>query len=242
MTAPALHLLAIPHAGGSAGAFGDWARTLPEGTDLHVLELPGHGARMREPLVEDFEALVARLATDAAEAVSGPYVLFGHSLGALLAFEVARELRDTLGEPEALLVAGRNAPTVPSAHRPIHHLPDGEFVAALESYGGMPEALRQEPELLEMFLPVLRADITLAETYRRRSGATLRCPIIAYSGRRDPLVDDLGLVAWRRETTGAFVLHVLDGSHFFLGNSEFRERLRERLTVLAARASRAIAA
>ena len=228
-----LQLIAVPHAGGGATAFADWPGMLPDGVALHAVDLPGHGRRMREPVVTDFDALVAQLATELADVVTGPYVLFGHSLGALLAFELARELRGSAGEPAALLVAGRNAPSLPSAHRPIHHLPDEEFVTALRGYGGMPDALGESPDLLELFRPVLRADITLAETYQRRPGRGLTCPVGAFAGRRDPLVDDLGLVAWRRETTGPFTLTVLDGGHFMLGAADFRTRLRERLALLA---------
>jgi surfactin synthase thioesterase subunit len=228
-----LQLIGIPHAGGGASAFADWPGLVPEGVAFHALELPGHGARMREPLETDFDRLVERLAGELADVIDGPYALFGHSLGALLAFEVARALRDDIGEPAGLLVAGRNAPSLPSAHRPIHHLPDDEFVAALRGYGGLPEALSASPELLQLFLPALRADITLAETYQRRPGPGLRCPVTAFSGRRDPLVDDLGLVSWRRETTGPFTLTVLDGGHFFLGDATFRRRLHDRVRALA---------
>ncbi|KRV49611.1 S-acyl fatty acid synthase thioesterase [Wenjunlia vitaminophila] len=235
--ANSLTLYCLAHAGGSAIPYTRWNRFLPAGVRVEPLELPGHGARLREPLLEQVEPIVADLLRTVGPRRGAPFALFGHSFGAVLAFELTRRLVRLGTPPAALLVAGRNGPTQPLAHRPIHNLDDEAFVAALIRFGGMPQALLEQPELLRIYLPVLRVDLRLAETHPRPPGPPFDVPVTAFGGRRDVLADPEGLLTWERETTGEFELALLPGGHFFLDEPAFHSLLLSRLARLTPRAT-----
>lgn len=220
-----LRLYCLAHAGGSALPYARWARWLPPTVRIEPLELPGHGSRLREPPRQRLADLLPELQRTVEAAGPAPFALFGHSFGALLGHALARRLEGSGTPPVALLVAGRNGPTRPLSHRPIHQLPHETFVAGLRRFGGLPEALWEQPELLRMYLPALRADLRMVETYTRPPGPALQVPISAFSGRQDVLTDPAGMVAWARETTGTFGLALLPGGHFFLDTPEFRTAL-----------------
>lgn len=224
-------IFCLPHAGGSSAHFRGWTWLAPYARVVPV-DLPGHGTRLREPLPEDWDRLVGGLTETIAAQVDGPYVLFGHSLGSLLAFDVSHRML-ARGLPPALLVAaGRNGPSVSASYRPVHTLPDAQFVKALRELGGMPEALLHHAELLQMFLPVLRGDLRLAERYVRPSVPAMPVPIMAFAGEDDPMTDDPGVLAWKSETTSTCELVFLEGGHFFLDRPEFSSALTERIARL----------
>jgi medium-chain acyl-[acyl-carrier-protein] hydrolase len=235
---PGLQVFCLAHAGGSAAQFRAW-RWLDSFARVVPLELPGRGARMSEPQELDWQVLADGL-TDTIAAQVGPavgdpddpdvpYVLFGHSLGALLAFDISHRMI-ARGRPPALLaVAGRNGPSVPSSHRPVHRLSDYEFADAMHALGGLPAALLQQPELMRMFLPIIRADLRLAELYIRPDVSRLSIPVVAFAGRQDPMTDAAGMLTWVTETTGVCELVFLDGGHFFLRSQEFERQLADRL-------------
>jgi len=223
----ALTLYCLPHAGGSPVPFARRLASVLTAVRLVPLDLPGHGGRRHEPLVTELEPLVADLVRVIDADGEGPYALFGHSLGALLAYELAHRLRRP---PVALLVAGRNGPGEPLAHRPLHGLPDDAFVAGLRRFGGVPDGLLDEPDLLRLYLPALRADLRIAETYDRPAYSRLDVPVAAFAGRKDPLTDPAGVLAWERESSALFELALLPGGHFFLGLKEFQSALAARLT------------
>jgi len=196
------------------------------------VELPGRGTRHGEPLIDGWP----RLIDDATSAVrtrgGGAYALAGHSLGAVLAFEVARALQRAGDPPRLLLVAARNGPSAGLSHRPIHGLGDAQLLDALRRLGGSPEAILREPDLMELFLPVLRADLRLAETYARPPGPALSCPIAAYAGRRDRMTSGEAVLAWHRETTDTFDLTIVDAGHFLLDHPAFVAAAAARLARL----------
>lgn len=218
-------LFCLPHAGGSALAYRRWDTRTPSHVLVRPVELPGRGTRMREPLVGEFDRLVTVLAEEISAQIDGRYALFGHSFGALLAFELARTLRHHVGEPVALLVSGRNGPSVPAPEPLLHALPEDRFLRGLSVFGGTDERLLADPDLRAFFLPIIRADLRLTETYRRAWAQPLRCPISVYAGRCDPLVTPSGLAAWRQETTGAVHIQQFDGGHFYLAEGTFPARL-----------------
>jgi medium-chain acyl-[acyl-carrier-protein] hydrolase len=224
-----LRLFCLPHAGGSSARFIPWARWLSGQAEVIAVDMPGHGRRLPEPLVTEWRPLADDMAAIIGAQADGAYAVFGHSLGALVAFEACRILTGRGHPPALLVVAGRNGPSAGVPHRPIHGLPDEEFLSALRRLGGTQDAALDDPELLEMFLPVLRNDMRLAEVYERAPGPPLSCPIAVFAGRHDALTDDFGLLAWKRETTGNFELHLIDGRHFFLDEPEFTEALAARL-------------
>ncbi|MFE0138132.1 thioesterase domain-containing protein [Streptomyces sp. NPDC059037] len=226
-------LFVVPHAGGSGAYYRPWSRWLPVGVRLETLDLPGHSIRIREPLITEWGPLAddltaqlrARLPADG----DHTYVLAGHSLGALVAYEMARRMTAVGAPPGLLLVSGRNGPAVGLSHRPIHALADDRFLDAVERLGGTPDGALRDPEILRMYLPLLRADLRLAETYTRPPGRPLDVPIAAFAGRWDQMTDDQGLIAWNRETTASFDLRVLDGGHFFHDSPAFAAEARGRL-------------
>ncbi len=231
---PGPRVFCLAHAGGSTAHFRTW-RWLDPFARVVPLELPGHGARMGEPHEPDWQALTAAL-TDTVAAEVGPdpagdvpYVLFGHSLGALLAFDISHRML-ARGRPPALLaVAGRNGPSVASSHRPVHRLADHEFAGAVHALGGLPTALVRQPELLRLFLPIIREDLRMAESYARPDVPALPIPVVAFAGRQDPMTDATGMLAWAAETTGVCELVFVPGGHFFLGSREFEGRFAERV-------------
>lgn len=227
-----LQLFCLPHAGGNSVVFRSW-RWLAPYARVVPMDLPGHGSRLGEPLAEDWDLLVAGLTDTIAAQVDGPYALLGHSLGSLLAFDISHRML-ARGLPPALLVAaGRNGPSAKPAYPPVHQLPDARFVSALRRLGGMPDALLRQPELLQVFLPLLRADLRLAERYERPEVPPLPVPVVAFAGGDDPMTDDLGMLAWKRETTGTCELVFLEGGHFFLDRPQFASALTERVARLA---------
>lgn len=230
-----IQVFCLPHAGGNSLHYQAWQRWLPPGAEVVPIDLPGHGTRLREPLIGEWRPLVEDLVNVVGEQVDAPFVVVGHSLGALLAYEVGRALGERGTPPELVVAAGRNGPSAGLAHRPIHDLPDAQFLSALRRLGGTPEGVLHRPELLGMYLPVLRTDLRLAELYAREPGPCLPCPVIVFAGRGDRMTDAVGMLAWQRETTGTFELVLVEGDHFFLEEPEFTEALRARIARLPVR-------
>jgi medium-chain acyl-[acyl-carrier-protein] hydrolase len=162
------------------------------------------------------------LVLDLAEAMSGlldqPLVLFGHSMGALVGFELARRLhRDYAASPIALLAAACPAPQLPRRRRPIHALPSIQLWAEIRRFGGTPQAVLESEELMTMVEPALRADLAICETYEYTDDRPLDCPLIAIGGSSDDDVSGAELQAWRSQTTSFFRIEMLQGGHFFSG-------------------------
>ncbi len=218
---PSARLFCLPWAGGAAAVYDPWRDALGEDVELCAIEPPGRQTRLREAAYTRLEPLVEALATAITDELDVPYALFGHSMGALLAFELARELRRRgVAEPCALFVSGSAAPRVPSDRIPVHDAPDAKVFARLQELGGLPEEVHEEPELLRLFLPTIRADFAVFETYDCRPEPPLDCPIVAFTGSEDREVPLLTLAPWSQETTGRFDYHVLPGGHFFLRDSQ----------------------
>jgi medium-chain acyl-[acyl-carrier-protein] hydrolase len=208
-----LHCLPFPGAG--ASAYLPWAEFLPSWVELCAVQLPGREDRFLEELLTRFPDVVEAVTAALAPAVAGPYALFGHSGGALLAYEVARALAVRgLPQPVHLFVSGENAPGYPPVEAPAHTLPDAAFLEAVRTRGGLDEELLANEEMLELILPIMRADFTWYETYRPAQGTQLNCPITAYAGRADELVDSAGMRRWGEFTTGPFEVCTVDGDHF----------------------------
>jgi len=189
--------------------------------ELWAVQPPGRETRLQEPAFRHMEPLVEQVAEVLAPLLTKPFALFGYSMGALVSFEVARLLRRRGAPgPVRLLVAARAAPQVPHSQPPIHPWPDDAFVAEVcRRYNGIPQAVLREPELVELFLPLLRADCELIETYVYRPEAPLDCPISAFGGCDDGGVSPAMLEAWREQTRAEFRLRLLPGDHFFLNTA-----------------------
>jgi medium-chain acyl-[acyl-carrier-protein] hydrolase len=170
-----------------------------------------------EPALTRVPPLVAALAEGLRQYLGKPFAFFGHSMGAVLGFELARLLRDQgLPQPVRLFVSAHRAPQLPDARPPLHDLPEPELVQALRRLKGTPEEILRHAELLELMLPLLRADFAVAETYTYVAAAPLRCPISAFGGDADAEVGCDQLAAWSAQTQDGFRLRMLPGDHFFL--------------------------
>jgi len=223
---PALRLFCLPYVGGAAWTFEPWRGLLGEDVELCTVELPGRGSRMREPAFSRMGALVEALASAVTDELDVPYALYGHSMGSLVAFELARELRRRdLPEPQVLFASGGPAPRLSgqrmAVHRPeVHRATDEQVIARLLSLGGLPEEVMAEPALLKAFLPAIRADFAVFETYEYRPERLLGCPIVVLTGRDDAEVPPAHSLPWSRETTGPAEHRVLPGGHFFLRSAQ----------------------
>jgi medium-chain acyl-[acyl-carrier-protein] hydrolase len=215
---PALRLVCVPYAGAGAAAYRSWPPLLPARVELWAVEPPGRATRIAEPALGDLALLADELAAAVRAQVAGPFVLFGHSMGALLAFEVCRRLgRAGAPLPRHLVVSARRAPHIAHDRPPIASLPDAELARVLvERYDGVPAPVLREPELMALFLPTLRADIRALEAYRFEPGPPLALPITALAGDRDPNAPVAEVGAWREHTSARFALHTFEGGHFFI--------------------------
>ena len=212
-----LRLFCLPHAGSGAAGFYRWKRLLPEGVDVCPVLLPGREMRMAEASIESAVRLVDELMIASAAYLDVPFAIFGHSMGALLAYEwVVRIQAAGLRGPVCLFVSGRDALHMPFGHRELHRLDDEAFVTELRRrYGGRPDDFMADAELREVFLPILRADLTLVETYRHGTEVLLECPVQAFAGQDDHSVSDAGLTAWGELTRGDFSARRFAGDHFY---------------------------
>lgn len=212
-----LRLFCLPYAGGSASIFQSWAGHLPSHIQVCALQLPGRQSRLLEPPLGRLQPLVQILGEAIRPLLDAPFAVFGHSMGALVGFELLRHLRRQAGLSALhLFASGGHAPHLPKPGPPLHALPEQAFVAALYRLNALPAEAFQSPELLRLLLPALRADISLCETYAYTPDAPLDCPITAFGGLQDYRVRPFELDAWRYQTSVAFKLRLLPGDHFFI--------------------------
>lgn len=214
--AASVRLYSFPHAGAGVHVYQSWRSLLPERVACVPVRLPGRETRLGEPPLTQLEPLVELLADALARVLEPPYALYGHSMGAIVAFELARSLRRLGVEPPlGLIVSGRPAPDVVPPRPGMHTLPDDELTSQLRSLGGLPDAVASSHDLLAFFLPLLRADLAVNEAYEHRVEAPLARPITALGGAADPRVSLEEVAAWRLHTAAAFRFEVMPGGHFF---------------------------
>jgi surfactin synthase thioesterase subunit len=226
---PKFRLLCFPYAGGGATIFHGWGDRLPAEVEVLAVRLPGRETRLREPLLTHMPVLIDALLAVLEPELQGTYGLFGHSLGGRIAFELARALSHKgIHPPAHLWISGSRAPQLPPRRNPIHELPEAEFIAELRRYEATPAEVFADPELLEIYLPILRADFALHDTHEHRPGPPLRVPISAFGGVDDPYVLPADLDAWSEHTSARFDVQAFPGGHFFLRGS--RTLLLDRLS------------
>jgi medium-chain acyl-[acyl-carrier-protein] hydrolase len=213
-----LRMFCLPHAGGNAMLYRPWRHLFPAGVDICPIELPGRGARLREPAFTRMSELIDVLVEVLEPLLSVPFAFFGHSMGAAIAFEAAKRLRRA-GGPVHLFASGRPAPDRTHEPRALHRLPDTELVLALARLGGTPAEVLARDDMIAALLPCIRADLELIETYVPTCGEILSCPITALAGSKDEMIDRRSLDAWSRFTSGGFRVHVFSGGHFYLAES-----------------------
>jgi pyochelin biosynthetic protein PchC len=235
----AAQLVCFAHAGGAASYFFPVSRALSPDVDVLAVQYPGRQERRREAPFEDVGLLADAIAGQLADVTDRPLALFGHSLGATVAFEAALRLEAAGITPLTLFVSGR---TAPSRHRPqwVHLGDDEQLLAEIVRMEGTEPAMLRDPELVRMVLPAFRGDYKAAETYRYRPGAPLRCPVLALTGDADPQVTEAEAEAWREHTSGPFELRVFPGGHFYLNQhaQDVVALIRQRMTASAENGTR----
>jgi medium-chain acyl-[acyl-carrier-protein] hydrolase len=216
-----LRLFCLAHAGASARIFNCWSTKLPSAVEICPIELPGHGWRRTEIAFTQLQPLVETITIAITPYLDKPFACFGHSMGALLSFELATFLQKRNNQsPIHLLLSGRRAPEIPSPVPPIHYLPDAAFIERLLDYDSMPEQILQDTKFLELVLPTLRADFALVESYEYIPKPPLDCPITVFGGLQDQTVAYNSLQAWRKHTSAAFTINILPGNHSFIHSSQ----------------------
>jgi medium-chain acyl-[acyl-carrier-protein] hydrolase len=213
-----LKLFCFPYAGAGASVFRNWAADLGPDIEVCGIQLPGRENRLRETPFRSIDALAPALVEGIAEEIDWPYAFYGHSLGAKIAFETAREVRRRgFAEPVHLFAGASPAPQIPWPHPPTADLAENDFIDEIQRrYGGVPRQVIEDAELRALLIPTLRADFGLVETSKYTMETPLECAITVFGGRGDNTVDRAELEAWRFQTLRGFRLHMFDGDHFFL--------------------------
>jgi medium-chain acyl-[acyl-carrier-protein] hydrolase len=216
-----VRLFCFPYAGGTARIYRNWHDWMAPEAEVVAVELPGRGIHLSGPPVDRMEVLIERLLAAMDPLLDRPFGLFGHSMGALVAFEVARALAlRGYPAPRHLFVSALEAPHAPSKVPTLHDLPEAQFVAALGRFNGAAATALANPELLQILMPVLRADFRLAETYRYPGGAQLGHPITVFGGLEDAAAPPPSLANWQQLTSSRCVVRLLAGDHFFIHDNE----------------------
>jgi medium-chain acyl-[acyl-carrier-protein] hydrolase len=217
-----VRLFCFPYAGGSAAIYRPWSDGLPPSIEVCSIQLPGRGARLLEKPFSRISPLVSALSQALLPLFDKPFAFFGHSMGALIGFELARLLQRKGGpQPLHLFISGAAAPFLPPREIALYKLPEPELIHALHGLNGTPKELLESEELMQLMLPTLRADFAICDTYTYKKGAALRCPITVCGGTRDrKLSRRSDLQAWRSETEASFSLQMFPGDHFFLHTAQ----------------------
>jgi surfactin synthase thioesterase subunit len=213
---PRRRLLVLPHAGGSASFFHDWGEAFDSETQVMVAQYPGRQDRLAEPGIERMEELADQATAALLPALDVPLTLFGHSLGASLAYEIALRLEDRHQvSAQSLHVSSRKAPhrLTPDA---LHEAGDNVLVGEMRRLGGTDSALLDDPDLLELVLPAIRSDFTVVGTYGPREPVPVSCPVHAYVGDGDPRITAADMAAWADVAPGGFTQRQFAGGHFYL--------------------------
>ena len=211
-----LRLIGFPHGGGGPQAFREWGKLLSDDIELLALSLPGRGSRLDEPLITSTDELVPQVIEGLSDYFDKPFVLFGHSAGALMAFEVTRQLQEGgYPLPLHLFVSAHKAPYLPPDEPLMYKYSDAELLSLMSELGMVPEEVAKHPKLLELILPPLKADFEVSETYRWQQTSAVSVPLTALGGRYDELATAEDLDRWAASTTLTFELAMFDGDHFY---------------------------
>jgi surfactin synthase thioesterase subunit len=213
---PRIRLICFAYAGGSATVFHGWHEHVPSDVEVAAVQLPGRQERLTEPPLKRLDAIVENVIGAMLRQPQAPCILYGHSFGALIGYQVARRLQQAGRPAHALIVGARRAPQLPAPSPPLHTLPPSLFINELHLRYGTPLAILQNRDLMEIALPPLRADLEALETYVYEDGPPLELPIRTLCGRHDRLVTAQEMIGWREVTRGDFSAEQVDAGHFFM--------------------------
>jgi medium-chain acyl-[acyl-carrier-protein] hydrolase len=207
----------FPDAGGGPSVFSSWSAQLPDSIESHIIHYPGRGSRYNEAPVRSLIALTSDLSQAIQPLLDKPYTFFGHSLGGLVAFELARRLcQNGLPQPSVIFISACGAPHIPDTQPPIHALPKSEFINSLKRLNGIPNEIINNTEVLDLFLPTVRADLELIERYEHKTDRPLDVPIFALGGLDDHRINRERLEGWADYTSAGFRSTYFPGDHFFI--------------------------
>ncbi len=218
-SAPRRRLICLPYAGGGVAPYRQWTRSLPDDVEVLAAQLPGRESRLRESPLASIVMMADAVLAELEGMTDLPYAIFGHSMGALIAYEMTLALEQRgYHPPSHVFVSARRPPDEPDQRPPLHALPEPEFIVELQRrYGAIPDAVLAEPELLELLLPIVRADIRAVETYEPpRDAARIKCPVTVYGGDLDAHPTPAQLPLWNRATVDPVRVRVFSGDHFYL--------------------------
>lgn len=215
-----LRLFCFPFVGGSSIAFRNWPNYLPTTVEVCPIEIPGRGRQIKLPLYTEIHSLVREIAINIIPYLDKPFAFFGYSMGASISFELIRLLRSQYNfQPLHFFVAARRAPQFPNEKQLISQLPDADFLVEIAKFNGTPPAVLENTQLMEIFLPIMRADFTLLESHIYTEQPPLDCPISAFGGSQDQAVSYHALSAWQVQTVANFSLQMIEGDHFFMNTA-----------------------
>jgi len=216
-----LRLFCFPYAGGGPSIFRTWASQLGPQIAVARALLPGRESRLREAACTSMEPIIEALTRDIFPYLDRPFAFFGHSMGGLISFELARRLRRQYGlEPCHLFISGRRAPQLPLTDPQIHDLPEPEFLAEVERLNGTPREVLAHAELRGLMIPLLRADFAVCQNYSYLAGPPFKCPITVLGGLQDDDVSLADIEAWRVQTTASCSVRMFPGDHFFINSQQ----------------------
>lgn len=211
-----IRLFCFPYAGGGASVYKKWLNYLPKYIEMYSLQLPGREKRLMEPCYKDLRPLVLDIAKNIFPLLDKSFIFFGHSMGALISFELTRYLYQKFNlSPEYLFVSGFRAPHLPSKEQ-IYDLPKKQFIQKLKEFNGTNENVLLNEDIMEFLDPLIRSDIEVCETYSYIDGPPFICPISAFGGLGDIKVNNDDLMKWKIHTISEFKLHMFPGDHFYL--------------------------
>ena len=218
---PKVRLFCFPYAGGGASAFRSWASELPPTVELACIQLPGRETRMRETPIANLPDLIQQLKPAILPHLTIPFAFFGHSMGALIAFELTRSLRQTQSPlPQHLFVSACRAPHLPRHNPPRHTLSTPELITELHRLKGTPTEILNNNELMELLLPIIKADFGVVDAYIHQDQPPLPLQMTAVGGQEDPEVSPEQLLLWQNQTTSQFSSHIFPSDHFFIQQSQ----------------------
>jgi medium-chain acyl-[acyl-carrier-protein] hydrolase len=212
-----LNLFCFPYAGGGASIFHTWQQYLPPTIEVRAVHLPGRDSRLQDAPITRMAVMVERFVQALLPELEKPFALFGHSMGAAIIFEVARYLRREQGiGPAHLFVSAHPAPQLIREESSTYNLPDDEFINVIRRFHGTLDGVADTPELMQLMLPLLRADFALCDKHTYVEDAPLDCPITALGGLEDRAITRGQLASWREQTNSSFNLRMFPGNHFFI--------------------------
>lgn len=212
-------LFCFPFAGGGASAYNSWIQKMQGKITVCPIQLPGREERIMEKPYSNMVDMLDELEETIWESIKGSYAFWGHSMGGKIAYELERRMEKRGKTAQCFLVSGSRIPSIPEPN-PIYHLPDDEFKKALGRFEGTPKEILENQELMDFFLPMLRADFTMDETYYDKELTVLQSPIEAFGGRKDREADEKAMKEWRKYTERTFHCHMFEGGHFYIREQE----------------------